>query len=161
MDIGGLVKQMSKNRPIIRDSSAEYPLETYKGIFSEDQNLYGEDTPTYYVLLIDLLDRAIVDNNLHDLSTEQQELFEHFLKEANTVTQQHTSAHLQDYIEPEMSEEEYKTQYKQLSRAIKKLDEFLGSYFGVDDGQYSRYTKKQFYSKRQPFSQKITNITGA
>ena len=166
MNLGNLVNQISFNKILFRTRSPYEDLETANGIFKEKQNLYGTDTQIYYVNLINLLDRAITENNLHCLSTEQQELFEQYLLEANSLTRQHTSAELQDYflddeILHNLNSTEYKEKYSLLNRKIQKLDEFLGSWSGVENEQYSRYSKEQFHSKRKPISQETERVGGA
>jgi hypothetical protein len=154
MDLGVLVTNVERNVYKPRFKASLDSLETGKGIFSNDPNLYGQDTAYFYVSLINQYDKSMVENNLHVLSIEQQDLLQWYFKEANTLTRQHTSAEKQDYTEEELSKEEYRKRYKNLSRTIQKLDEFLGSYVGVEDGQFSRISKKQLYSKRKFAGQK-------
>jgi len=160
MDFGALIRTTNHAR---RDSrlhpGAVSPIDLKLGIFHTREDLYGENEYEYYVNLIHLFDRAIVDGNLFALSIEQQELLEEYFEKALPITRQHTSAWRQDYIEDELTQEEYDERYRNLPRHIQRLDIFLGEYFGDDNGRYSHYGKKQFHRKRQPFSPQAQPIT--
>ena len=157
MNIGQLVNQMAQNKPLVRrHPAANSPLETSKGIFSTSQDLYGDDDYTYYVLLIHLFDRAILQDNLHTLSIEQQKLLERYFLEAHPYTKKWNEATNKelselnldvDWSEIQITPEEVLEFYNfVLPKDISVLDDFLGSYLGEEHGPYSRYGKEQFYS---------------
>lgn len=186
MNIGGLVQQIQRNKPTLKKPITTVSnIETSKGVFYNAENLYGQDSAEFYILLINLFDKALVDNDLHLLSLEQERLLSQFFEEANTITRQHTSASEQTYISEEdkflhdiwsvidynfvldldfqnkYNNREYERLYNRLDRTIQRLDDYLGSYIGEEDGRYARYGKKQFYSQREPFGQTIEIVGGA
>ena len=109
-------------------------LETSKGIFYDDQNLYSNRRYEYYINLIRLFDEAIEQDNLHVLSIEQQKLLEQYFAEADPITPPITIP-LYDWV----------YDWDSLHRRILDLDTFLGSYIGDNDGQFTEYRKKQFH----------------
>ena len=117
-----------------RNRSSNDNLETSKGIFYDDQNLYSNRRYEYYVNLIRLFDEAIEQDNLHVLSIEQQRLLEQYFEEAGTITPPITIP-LYDWV----------YDWDSLHRRILDLDTFLGSYTGDDNGEFAEYRKKQFY----------------
>ena len=87
---------------------------------------------TYHVNLIDLLDRVFMEGGFPPLSLEQERVFKKFLKEADAVTKaiQNKSTlpsetELQDILS------------NNLDDVFKQLDQFLGSYLGVNNGQFA------------------------
>jgi len=156
MDFGLLVTQIEdregrcKDTPLLYhkrkckylDKSPFGKLETSTAIIHKTRNLMGRDTPEFYVLLIDLFDRAILGNDLHVLSVEQEKLLRRWFRAGNTLTRQHLSAELQDYTEDELTCEEYRVRWYAMGREIQKLDQYLGSYLGEDIGAYARYYNK-------------------
>jgi len=150
MNLGLIIGKVNIQRPIDRHSSSLGSVETGKGIFYTSKDLYGEDDYNYYVILIHLIDRALSTDNLYNLSTEQQKLLEQYFEEADKITPADN-----------VNLDNHKYDFNLLTKYINILDEFLGSYFGDENGQYSKYGKKFFYSQRKPFSQKIESITRA
>jgi hypothetical protein len=148
MNLGKLIPKMKHEyakdvHNNYRFKSPEKGMETALGVFDNSQNLFSINTPTYYIGLIKLFDRAITETNLHMLSIDQQALLERYFEQANTLTRKHTSALEQDYIEPELTSEEYVHNWELLDRDIQKLDKFLGSYYGKDVGIFLPYTTKE------------------
>jgi hypothetical protein len=161
MQLGSLIKAMHFNRPLMRQDGGAYPLETGKGIFRTYKDLYGEESYQYYTLIIHLFDRAIVTDNLHALSTEQQKLLKQYFEEAKPLTDMWEAT-------PDEDIEDFEYDFKALTKHILVLDEFLGSYFGEEHGKYSRYepkrdrfNKKQLYRQRQYPSKTFENIDRA
>lgn len=179
MNFGSLIKQITNNKVITRQRTNVNKLETSKGVFYNRDNLYGEDSAEFYISLINLFDRAIINGNLHLLSVEQERLLSSYLEQGNTLTRQHTSAENQSYISKDdeflhniwvenddeiildldfqnsYNNQEYNCLFKAMDRTIQKLDDFLGSYIGEENGRYSRYGKKQFHCKRESVGQTI------
>ena len=159
MNLGNLMSRMRWNRPLIRPEGGSHPLETGLGIFQTNQDLYGDESYRYYVLLINLFDRAILQDNLHTLSIEQQELLELYFEEAHEPT-----LRFMNYY-PDVSGPydflDYEYDFSSLTKHIQVLDHFLGGYIGEDSGDYARYGQKQFHRKRKPFSQTIESINRA
>lgn len=92
----------------------------------------GTIDTTYHVNFIDLLDRVFMEGGFHPLSIEQERVFKKFLKEADAVTKaiQNKSTlpsetELQDILS------------NNLDDVFKQLDQFLGSYLGVNNGQFA------------------------
>lgn len=163
MNIGNLVSSIKDKETTIQIKTNVSNLETSQGMFYNTHNLYSKDTAAYYINLIYLFDRAILSNNLHVLSIEQERLLAKFFKQANTLTRQHTSAENQDYLsnedaflqniwligeylysldlnhKNEYNNAKYNALFEAMGRDIQNLDDFLGSYFGEDDGRYAKY----------------------
>ena len=146
---------MRWNRPLIRPEGGSHPLETGLDIFKVDQDLESNDLYTYYVLLIDLFDRAILQNDLHTLSDVQQKLLELYFAQAEKPTDEFIEATSEGEIE------EFEYDFGHMDRHIRTLDDFLGSYLGEDSGRYARYGNKQFHSQRKPFSLKVEPLNRA
>lgn len=69
-----------------RECSSFSKLDTSKGAYWTTHDLYGDDRHEFYVILIDLFDRAMVHDNLHELSREQEKLLSHYFAQADTLT---------------------------------------------------------------------------
>ena len=78
----------------------------------------------YHVNLIDLLDRVFTNDGMRFLSLEQERFISEFLKEAGTATNKIKAND--------------NNPYEDMDSVFKQLDDFLGSYVGVDDGRYTR-----------------------
>jgi len=178
MYMGSIVRLMRHNKPIWRHDSSYSSFDTGKGIFRIGKDLYNDESYQYYVLLINLLDRAILTDNLHSISIEQQELWNHYTREAHPLT-----INIMDIDEEEFQalDEElipflFLYDFNLLTDHIRVLDDFLGSYLGEEHGYYSkryarygkrrffkcyRSSKKQLYRKCKHFSEKAEIIAGA
>jgi len=78
----------------------------------------------YHVNLIDLLERVFLNDGIRFLSLEQERFISEYLNEGGIVT---------DKIKSEDSEP-----FKDMDIVFKQLDDFLGSYRGIDNGRYTR-----------------------
>lgn len=151
MHLGRIIPLANRIRvDTTRNNEALSSIELAKGVFYKIYQIDNEEDYEYYAILIHLFDRAIISNNIHNLSMEQEDLLKLYFKEGNNITP-----------EEDIDLEDYEYNYSLLSKHILRLDEFLGSFLGVEDGQFSRYGRKQFHSQRQPFSSTIENIGGA
>jgi len=144
-------------------------LETGKGSFWKTHDLNGDELFEFYVLLIDLFDRAIVNNDLHSLSLEQENLWRKYVASGHTltnplsITEAELMANVWDVLDGQYVlgySPAYQALYDKLGTMLETLDDFLGSYIGEDDGRYSRYKQEQLHCKHQPFSYQATNHTG-
>lgn len=159
MNLNSLIKQIASNEVDVRYKSNNSKLETSKGIFDVYQDLYSDVDYTYYVLLTDLVDRAILEDNLHVLSIEQQNLLEQYFKEGHPHSKKWNEfdegtvnvLNLQIDIDNKQMVTPVSVyniyDFTTLTKHIKVLDDFLGSYIGEDNEQYSRYGEKQLYSE--------------
>lgn len=100
-------------------------LDSSKGLYYIGEDLYGDEFYKYSFLLIHLFDEAMITNNLHALSIEQQKLLEQYFLEGNTITPPDTLLDLSSWV----------YDFDSLSVEINQLDEFLGSYFGEHHGR--------------------------
>lgn len=120
-------------RPICRRHSRVYPikgtlseLNTGEPVFYIKHHMDGEKEAKYHVNFIDLLDRVFTKDGLRFLSIEQEQFMKLFFKEAGIVTDR-------------LNDEGYTGAiYDNIDSAFQQLDDFLGSYEGVDYGRYSR-----------------------
>lgn len=78
----------------------------------------------YHVNLIDLLDRVFLNDGMRFLSLEQERFISEYLNEGGVVTDRIKSSHA--------------TPYKDMDIIFEQLDDFLGSYKGIDNGRYTR-----------------------
>lgn len=147
MQLGRIIPIVNQTRFLFKHRSFIHPLETSKGIFFTTKDMEGNIVYEYYVNLIDLFDNVMIQDSTHFLSIEQQNLLDLFFKQADTLS---------GLIE---GSEDYINAYSLMDRHIQTLDDFLGSYIGVDSGKFSRYGQEQFHSQRQPFSQTIESVT--
>lgn len=135
MNLSGLIPLVNSYPDTPRISTSnERRLETGNGVFYERTNLYSNDAFEYYVNLIFLFDSAIMNDNLKLLSVEQERLLAQYFLEADTITPPEDVA-LEDWI----------YDFDSLSTKVKQLDEFLGSYLGENDGQFTAIRNKQLY----------------
>ena len=81
-------------------------MESGKSIFINDKDLYGFDTANFSLNFIPLLDKSIVEDNLHVISIEQQRFLQRYFEEANKLMEEDL----------------------ELSKVMKEFDNFLGSY---------------------------------
>ena len=94
-------------------------------VFCIREGLSGELEPIYHVSLIMLLDEVFTSNNLHLLGVERERFMRLFFNQAGKAT---------DKIR-EFPKEDY---YEDMDKVMIDLDKFLGSYYGENDGQYTR-----------------------
>ena len=78
----------------------------------------------FHVNLIDQLGRVFVQDGLRFLSIDQERFMSKFFEQAGEVTDRLNAHDSQPY--------------KDLEDVFKQLDDFLGSYHGVNNGRYTR-----------------------
>ncbi len=98
-------------------------VNTFDPIFITRQNMDGDKDAIYHVNLIYLLDNVFTKNNLNYLSIEQERYMKMFFNEADIVTKSLN----------QLEEDSF----KDMTRVMKQLDNFLGGYLGENDGRYS------------------------
>lgn len=84
----------------------------------------GSKEIKYHVNLIDMLDRVFIDNGMKFTSPRQERFLNKFFNEAGKVT---------DKLNSGQSDA-----FKTMDTVFRQLDDFLGSYRGVDNGRYTR-----------------------
>lgn len=99
-------------------------INTGNPMFYIKHHMNGSKETVYHVNLIDLLDRVFAKDGLRFLSIDQERFISKFFEQAGVVT---------DKIRNEEN-----NPYEDLDEAFLYLDDFLGSYLGVDNGRYSR-----------------------
>ena len=98
-------------------------VNTFDPIFITRQDMNGDKDAIYHVNLIYLLDNVFTKNNLNYLSIEQERYMKTFFNEADIVTKSLN----------QLEEDSF----KDMTRVMKQLDNFLGGYLGENDGRYS------------------------
>ena len=96
-------------------------LHTSKPIFYVKHTLEGDNKYIYHVGLIDILDRVFRFQGLKFSSKQQERFLERFFEACQTI-----------------HENDAEDRYNNVEDAFRDLDNFLGNYLGVDDGQYVR-----------------------
>ena len=86
----------------------------------------GNKEAIYHVNLVYLLDGVFTKNNIKYLSIEQERYIAKFLQEGGKVNDKINEG-TKD-VDP----------YESMDNAMRQLDNFLGSYFGEDNGKYIR-----------------------
>lgn len=99
-------------------------INTGNAIFFVDKNMDGEKEAIYHMNIIYLLDKVFMNDSMNFLSIEQTRYLDKFFNEAGIVT---------DAINNHEDDP-----YMNMHEVMKQLDNFLGNYFGVNDGRYSR-----------------------
>lgn len=92
--------------------------------FTVQIHIDGTKDAVFHVNLVDLLDKVIMLDSLHLLSIEQERLFTRYLKQAEEVNSK-ISLNSTDPFE-------------NMDEVLQQLDNFLGSYCGVDYGRFTR-----------------------
>lgn len=86
----------------------------------------GSREAIYHVNLVYLLDKVFTKNSTKYLSIEQERYIAKFLQEAGKVNDKIIEG--TENVDP----------YENMDDAMRQLDNFLGSYFGVDYGRFAR-----------------------
>lgn len=93
-------------------------VNTADPIFFVKEYMDGDKEAIYYLNLIHLLDKVIIKNNLYYLSIDQERFIKKFFEEAgivdNLINLNNTNP------------------YENMDDVMKQLDNFLGSYIGVE-----------------------------
>lgn len=104
-------------------------LNTQNPIFFVNEEMNGERNAVYHVNIISLLDRVFVLNSLKFLSIEQERYMTKFFNQAHEVN---------NVLDNNRINETNDNPYENMDRIMKQLDNFLGSYFGVNHGRFTR-----------------------
>lgn len=107
-----------------KSKNAFSEINTGSPIFIIHENMDGTKQATYHVNLIYLLDRLFTDDYYSVLSIEQERFIRRFLYEAGKVM---------DKLDTDGDKA-----YDGMSDVMKQLDNFLGSYEGVNDGRFTK-----------------------
>ena len=99
-------------------------INTGSPVFYVKHHMDGSKEAIYHVNLIDLLDRVFVLDGLRFLSIEQERFVSRFINQAGTATNAIKSGTTNPF--------------SNMDEVYKQLDDFLGSYLGVDNGRYTR-----------------------
>ena len=99
-------------------------VNTGDAVFYVKHKMDGSNRAVFHFNLIDLLNRVFVDDGMRYLSIEQERFLSKFFKEAGIVT---------DRINAKDE-----NPYRGMDEVFKQLDNFIGSYIGVNDGRFAR-----------------------
>lgn len=99
-------------------------INTAESYFIVHEKLDGSKEVKYHVNLIDLLDKAFLNNIQDFLSVEQDRFMDKFYKAAGEITDKINKADTNPY--------------EKIDMVLLQLDDFLGGYIGEDNGKYTR-----------------------
>ena len=95
-------------------------IKTSHPVFIIKNHMDGSKEAVYHLSLIHILDRVFLKDNLRYLSIEQERFMEKFFEEAGIVTNLLNEGLIGEDL------------YKDMDEVMYQLDNFLGSYFGVE-----------------------------
>ena len=101
-------------------------INTADPIFFVKERMDGSKEAIYHVNLVYLLDNVFTKNSTKYLSIEQERYIAKFLQEAGKVNDKINEG-IED-VDP----------YENMDDVMRQLDNFLGSYFGEDNGRFTR-----------------------
>lgn len=119
----------------IKDSLSE--INTADAFFDVSEKWDGTVDVTYHINLIDLFDQVFVEGGFHPLSIEQTRILKKYLNEAGRITKNIEEHKQQKEKNPSLPDKTYEEFTTDLDDVLKQLDEFLGSYYGVNNGQFA------------------------
>lgn len=99
-------------------------VNTANPIFYVKYKMDGSEETRFHVNLIDQLDRVFRYDGMRFLSEDQKRYFDQFFEQAGLAT---------DKIKAKIP-----SPFNNMDESFIQLDEFLGSYLGVDHGPYER-----------------------
>ena len=99
-------------------------VNTGNAVFYVKHKMDGSNRAVFHFNLIDLLNRVFTDDGMRYLSIEQERFLSKFFNQANVVTNR-----INNKVE---------NPYKDMDEIYKQLDNFIGSYIGVNDGRPTR-----------------------
>ena len=118
-------KHRCKGRPVGKTVKGRLgEVNSASPYFTVQIRLDGTKDAVFHVNIIDLLDKVIILDSLHLLSIEQERLFTRYLKQAEEVSNKIN-----------LNEEK---PFEDMDEVLQELDNFLGSYYGVDYGRFAR-----------------------
>ena len=98
-------------------------------VFAVHTVIDGSKHADYHVNLIKLLDKVFLGNNLGFLSIEQERFMNKFFEQAGIVT---------NVLDNNISQNKDDDPFADMDLIFRELDNFLGSYYGVDYGRFAR-----------------------
>ena len=101
-------------------------IHTGSPLYIIKDSMDGSREAIYHVNLVYLLDNVFTKNNTKYLSIEQERYIAKFLQEAGKVNDKIIEG--TENVDP----------YENMDDVMRQLDNFLGSYFGVDYGRFAR-----------------------
>ena len=101
-------------------------IRTGSPLYIVKNSMDGSREAIYHVNLVYLLDNVFTKNNTKYLSIEQERYIAKFLQEAGKVNDKIIEG--TENVDP----------YENMDDVMRQLDNFLGSYFGVDYGRFAR-----------------------
>lgn len=104
-------------------------VNTGSPIFKINTTMDGTKHAIYHVNMIDLLDKVFMRDNLEFISIEQERFMGRFFQQAHVATNIMDNNALQNKNDDP---------FANMDEMLRELDNFLGSYFGVNYGRFSR-----------------------
>lgn len=101
-------------------------IRTGSPLYIIKDNMDGSREAIYHVNLVYLLDNVFTKDSTKYLSIEQERYIAKFLQEAGKVNDKIIEG--TENVDP----------YENMDDVMRQLDNFLGSYFGVDYGRFAR-----------------------
>ena len=125
-----IINQASRTQCRLDDISKEEGLagmiHTGNPLFVIKDCMDGSKEAIYHVNLVYLLDNVFTKNSTKYLSIEQERYLAKFLQEGGKVNDKINEG--TEDVDP----------YENMDNVMRQLDNFLGSYFGEDNGKYIR-----------------------
>ena len=101
-------------------------IRTGSPLFLVKEGMDGSREAIYHVNLVYLLDNVFTKNSTKYLSIEQERYITKFLQEAGKANDKINEG--TEDVDP----------YENMDDVMRQLDNFLGSYFGEDNGRFTR-----------------------
>ena len=121
-----IINQASHTHGINKEEGLVGMIHTGNPLFVIKDCMDGSKEAIYHVNLVYLLDDVFTKNNIKYLSIEQERYVAKFLQEAGKVNDKIIEG--TENVDP----------YENMDDVMRQLDNFLGSYFGVDYGRFAR-----------------------
>ena len=121
-----IINQASHTHGINKEEGLVGMIHTGNPLFVIKDCMDGNKEAIYHVNLVYLLDDAFTKNNIKYLSIEQERYIAKFLQEGGEVNDKINKG--TEDVDP----------YENMDNVMRQLDNFLGSYFGEDNGKYAR-----------------------
>jgi hypothetical protein len=124
MSLGIIFKQREQLGVSEPQKNALSEINTGNPVMYIKHHMDGSREIKFHVNLIDQLDKVFTKDGLRFLSIDQERFMSKFFEQAGIVTDRLDASDSQPY--------------KDLDSVFKQLDDFLGSYHGVNNGRYTR-----------------------
>ena len=130
---------ITQHKHIYSDLNKEIEEENLAGMIRTGSPLYrikdhmdGSKEAIYHVNLVRLLDRVFTRDSMKHLSIEQERYISKFFEQAgkanDKIDSNNSDIDTSNNVDP----------YAEMDDVMRQLDNFLGSYFGVDYGRFAR-----------------------